>query len=249
MFIPTRLVSGLFLVFSFAAHQCFWHTAVERISSWKLLFKNSIDCVRLMKSYGLLTDAGVRGDILGVSGFLITNYASIRSKRQMLTTKTKSMILCMCMLPMRRHVAYSVYSDSCTAQKYACRSCMWSCSCLCIHTIIVVKVNSQISLQQIFSIWYEIFLMLYDVYARPIRMSCHIITMAATGLTCSVSLRSIFVLVVSVIFSIGEINGDGHAVHKRFEYKYSFKPPYLAQKDGTVPFWEYGGSKYQAFYI
>lgn len=30
----------------------------------------------------------------------------------------------------------------------------------------------------------------------------------------------------------------------RFEYKYSFKPPYLAQKDGSVPFWEYGGSKY-----
>lgn len=32
-------------------------------------------------------------------------------------------------------------------------------------------------------------------------------------------------------------------VHRRFEYKYSFKPPYLAQRDGTVPFWEYGGSK------
>lgn len=31
---------------------------------------------------------------------------------------------------------------------------------------------------------------------------------------------------------------------KRFEYKYSFKPPYLAQKDGTVPFFEYSGSKY-----
>ncbi|XP_026470091.1 protein ERGIC-53-like [Ctenocephalides felis] len=30
--------------------------------------------------------------------------------------------------------------------------------------------------------------------------------------------------------------------HRRFEYKYSFKPPYLAQKDGTVPFWEYGGN-------
>lgn len=32
--------------------------------------------------------------------------------------------------------------------------------------------------------------------------------------------------------------------HRRFEYKYSFKPPYLAQKDGTVPFWEYDGSEY-----
>ena len=36
---------------------------------------------------------------------------------------------------------------------------------------------------------------------------------------------------------------DGKQPHKRFEYKYSFKPPYLAQKDGTVPFFEYSGSK------
>ena len=28
---------------------------------------------------------------------------------------------------------------------------------------------------------------------------------------------------------------------RRFEYKYSFKPPYLAQKDGSVPFWQYDG--------
>nr|XP_023020150.1 protein ERGIC-53 [Leptinotarsa decemlineata] len=33
-----------------------------------------------------------------------------------------------------------------------------------------------------------------------------------------------------------------NVVHKKFEYKYSFKPPYLAQKDGSVPFWEYGGN-------
>ena len=38
-------------------------------------------------------------------------------------------------------------------------------------------------------------------------------------------------------------NPDVSPVHKRFEYKYSFKPPYLAQKDGTVPFFEYSGSK------
>jgi len=31
-------------------------------------------------------------------------------------------------------------------------------------------------------------------------------------------------------------------VHKRFEYKYTFKPPYLAQKDGSVPFFEYSGN-------
>lgn len=32
--------------------------------------------------------------------------------------------------------------------------------------------------------------------------------------------------------------------HRKFEYKYSFKGPYLAQKDGSVPFWEYGGSEW-----
>ncbi|KAK3881132.1 hypothetical protein Pcinc_014421 [Petrolisthes cinctipes] len=30
--------------------------------------------------------------------------------------------------------------------------------------------------------------------------------------------------------------------HKRFEYKYSFKGPYLAQKDNQVPFWQYSGN-------
>ncbi|KDR19213.1 Protein ERGIC-53 [Zootermopsis nevadensis] len=34
----------------------------------------------------------------------------------------------------------------------------------------------------------------------------------------------------------------GNIPLRRFEYKYSFKPPYLAQKDGSVPFWEYGGN-------
>ncbi|KAG5891661.1 hypothetical protein JTB14_020079 [Gonioctena quinquepunctata] len=39
------------------------------------------------------------------------------------------------------------------------------------------------------------------------------------------------------------INYSGaNTVHRKFEYKYSFKPPYLAQKDGSVPFWEYGGN-------
>lgn len=35
---------------------------------------------------------------------------------------------------------------------------------------------------------------------------------------------------------------DATLPHKKFEYKYSFKPPYLAQKDGSVPFWQYGGN-------
>uniref|UniRef100_A0A146M0Q9 Protein ERGIC-53 n=1 Tax=Lygus hesperus TaxID=30085 RepID=A0A146M0Q9_LYGHE len=35
---------------------------------------------------------------------------------------------------------------------------------------------------------------------------------------------------------------DALVPHRKFEYKYSFKPPYLAQKDGSVPFWQYGGN-------
>ncbi|KAJ8704723.1 hypothetical protein PYW07_011911 [Mythimna separata] len=38
------------------------------------------------------------------------------------------------------------------------------------------------------------------------------------------------------------VSANTQSVHRRFEYKYSFKPPYLAQKDGSVPFWEYGGN-------
>lgn len=34
---------------------------------------------------------------------------------------------------------------------------------------------------------------------------------------------------------------------KRFEYKLSFKGPHLAFKDGTVPFWTFGGSMYNSF--
>ncbi|CAG7838364.1 unnamed protein product [Allacma fusca] len=34
----------------------------------------------------------------------------------------------------------------------------------------------------------------------------------------------------------------GQLPFKRFEYKYSFKPPYLAQKDGSVPFFEHAGN-------
>ncbi|XP_065223195.1 protein ERGIC-53 [Planococcus citri] len=34
----------------------------------------------------------------------------------------------------------------------------------------------------------------------------------------------------------------GEIPHRRFEYKFSFKPPYLAQRDGSVPFWKYGGN-------
>ena len=32
-------------------------------------------------------------------------------------------------------------------------------------------------------------------------------------------------------------------VHPKFEFKYSFKGPYLINKQGNVPFWNYGGSE------
>lgn len=38
-------------------------------------------------------------------------------------------------------------------------------------------------------------------------------------------------------------------VYRHFEYKCSFKAPYLAQYDGSIPFWSYAGSKLNIFYI
>ncbi|CAO1314733.1 unnamed protein product [Diamesa tonsa] len=43
------------------------------------------------------------------------------------------------------------------------------------------------------------------------------------------------------LFYLISVNANG-LIHRRFEYKYSFKPPYLAQKDNTIPFFEYGGN-------
>lgn len=47
----------------------------------------------------------------------------------------------------------------------------------------------------------------------------------------------------AALFFIATSEVFGNVPLRRFEYKYSFKPPYLAQRDGSVPFWEYGGSK------
>ncbi|XP_078052978.1 lectin, mannose binding protein ergic53 [Augochlora pura] len=49
-----------------------------------------------------------------------------------------------------------------------------------------------------------------------------------------------WLLIFHVFLVINTVLGD--IPHRKFEYKYSFKPPYLAQKDGSVPFWEYGGN-------
>ena len=68
--------------------------------------------------------------------------------------------------------------------------------------------------------------------------------MAATGFGLTCRMSRILCLAFFLIFLINNSRADVNTqVHRRFEYKYSFKPPYLAQKDGTVPFWEYGGSK------
>jgi hypothetical protein len=45
------------------------------------------------------------------------------------------------------------------------------------------------------------------------------------------------------------VAGSQNQISRRFEYKYSFKPPYLAQKDGTVPFFEYSGSKWTFMFL
>ena len=45
------------------------------------------------------------------------------------------------------------------------------------------------------------------------------------------------------------VAGSQNQISRRFEYKYSFKPPYLAQKDGTVPFFEYSGSKWTFIFL
>lgn len=57
------------------------------------------------------------------------------------------------------------------------------------------------------------------------------------ALKMNIFIKFIIIAFLKISFS------SSNLVHKKFEYKYSFKPPYLAQKDGSVPFWEYGGSK------
>ena len=60
-------------------------------------------------------------------------------------------------------------------------------------------------------------------------------------------LHSFLILVGLLLLVTNAQNPNVQQIQRRFEYKYSFKPPYLAQKDGTVPFFEYSGSKYRIF--
>lgn len=35
--------------------------------------------------------------------------------------------------------------------------------------------------------------------------------------------------------------------HVKFQYKHSFKGPHLVNKEGNIPFWTHGGSKWSFF--
>jgi len=52
----------------------------------------------------------------------------------------------------------------------------------------------------------------------------------------------IFMLIISYNSLLEAQSSAFDPPHKKFEYKYSFKGPYLAQKDGAVPFWQYNGA-------
>lgn len=56
--------------------------------------------------------------------------------------------------------------------------------------------------------------------------------------------RKLISLFLVIFLSSLSCGNSPSLVLRKFEYKYSFKPPYLAQKDNSVPFWEYGGSKF-----
>ena len=52
------------------------------------------------------------------------------------------------------------------------------------------------------------------------------------------------VKVLLLLFSFCEYLADDSQRVNRFEYKFSFKGPHLVNKNGQVPFWIVGGSKY-----
>ena len=59
--------------------------------------------------------------------------------------------------------------------------------------------------------------------------------------------QSIQILSYLVLLSLCALVGSQSpedAIHRRFEYKYSFKGPHIVQKDNSIPFWEYSGSKW-----
>lgn len=59
----------------------------------------------------------------------------------------------------------------------------------------------------------------------------------------------ILLITCSVVYAIAFTDPSitNPQLMKRFEYKLSFKGPHLAFKDGTVPFWKFGGSEFDRF--
>lgn len=51
----------------------------------------------------------------------------------------------------------------------------------------------------------------------------------------------ISILITFILISLIDGFGQQLTRHETFQYKYSFKGPYLAQKDNSVPFWQYSG--------
>lgn len=81
----------------------------------------------------------------------------------------------------------------------------------------------------------------WTVYSSPIHYYTLWFIRVVANWTIDMSSNGVILLLCTVLNIV--VSSNSQTVHKRFEYKYSFKPPYLAQKDGSVPFWEYGGSK------
>ena len=52
-----------------------------------------------------------------------------------------------------------------------------------------------------------------------------------------------FVLTTTLIFVNVSYGQNSQEIRRRFEYKLSFKGPYLVVRDGTVPFWDHFGRK------
>ncbi|PAA71178.1 hypothetical protein BOX15_Mlig025816g1 [Macrostomum lignano] len=50
-----------------------------------------------------------------------------------------------------------------------------------------------------------------------------------------------YIILLTLLCLVSDSFSDTTEPFARFEYKLSFKGPYLTQKDGSIPFWEYGG--------
>lgn len=57
-------------------------------------------------------------------------------------------------------------------------------------------------------------------------------------------LHIITTLMCLVPFSLSTETGERHV---KFQYKHSFKGPHLVNKEGNIPFWTHGGSKWSLF--